>query len=424
MRVERRQQRESLEGFAEAHFVGEDAAKVVAVEVPEPGDANFLIRTEQCIERGWDGRRLKRGEIAEGVAAGFPGVGRLKVRGDFFEDALGLDEAGGADAVGAAGGAADAAFAGEGALGLGEFLELLGGDQVDLTVFLDVAAAAGGGGENLVFGYATGAEGEGDVVAVAVVHGVAGDLGVAEAGGVFFEIVGELGEEFVAQALAVGGEEVEDLVAVAEPPFARRRFEDETGGFDEIEGGGVAEAFARGQADGEEVFGAVDCQWGGCFGGAGSGKRCACGGGRSGADGAGARDRDRGAGAGLGRGFDEMFADAAEALAEPEEIGLWRVNERENGLAGGCGDEFAKLGAGELEKRGRLLGAAETLENREDGEEGGLRRGAQVELDLQRDGVARSGGGEIGRQEQTEHRNNVCRRGGVASFFPKKERRE
>lgn len=233
------------------------------MEVPEPGDADFLIRAEQGIERGRDGRGLEGGEIAEGVAAGFPGFGGLEVRGNFFEDVLGLDEAGGADAVGAAGGAADAAFAGEGALGLGEFLELFGGDEVDLAAFLDVAAAGGGGGENLIFGYATGAEGEGDVVAVAVVDGVAGDLGVAEAGGVFLEVVGELGVEFVAEAWAVSGEEVEDFVSVAEPPFARGWLEDEAGGFDEIEGGGVAEAFAGWEGDGEEMFGAVDRQRGG-----------------------------------------------------------------------------------------------------------------------------------------------------------------
>lgn len=34
---------EGLEGFAEAHFVGEDAAELVGVEVVEPGDAGFLV---------------------------------------------------------------------------------------------------------------------------------------------------------------------------------------------------------------------------------------------------------------------------------------------------------------------------------------------------------------------------------------------
>ena len=67
---------------------------------------------------------------------------------------------------------------------------------------------------------------------------------------------------------------------------------------------------------------------------------------------------------------------------------------------------------------------ADPLEDGERGKEGGLWWRVQVELDLQRDGIPRSGFGEIGRQEQTEHRNNVCRLGGVASFFPKKESRE
>src|SRR2546421_11501209 len=40
-----------LEGFAEAHFVGEDAAELGAVEMPEPCGAEALIGAELRIER-------------------------------------------------------------------------------------------------------------------------------------------------------------------------------------------------------------------------------------------------------------------------------------------------------------------------------------------------------------------------------------
>lgn len=66
-----------------------------------------------------------------------------------------------------------------------------------MIVFFDVVVVVGGGGENLVFGYVISVEGEGDVVIVVVVDGVVCDFGVVEVGGVFFEIVGEFGEEFV-----------------------------------------------------------------------------------------------------------------------------------------------------------------------------------------------------------------------------------
>lgn len=83
-------------------------------------------------------------------------------------------------------------------------------------------------------------------------------------------------------------------------------------------------------------------------------------------------DGDGSGGVGFGCGFDEVFVDVVEVLVELEEIGLWCVNECENGLVGGCGDEFVKLGVGELEKCGWFFGVVEMLENCEDGEEGGF----------------------------------------------------
>ena len=125
-------------------------------------------------------------------------------------------------------------------------------------------------------------------------------------------------------------------------------------------------------------------------------------------------------------GFVEMLADAAQPRAEPEEGGLRGVDEGEDGLAGGGGDELAKLCACELKKGGRLFGAAKALENRERGQQCGRGGRAEIDLDLQRDGVARGGGGEIGRQKQAEHRNTVSRVEDEArrkSFSSRRERR-
>jgi hypothetical protein len=85
--------------------------------------------------------------------------------------------------------------------------------------------------------------------------------------------------------------------------------------------------------------------------------------------------------------------------------------------------EVAELGTGELEENGRLWAllrqgfgghAAPTLEEREGGEQIGRRlaallrqgfggQGGEVEFHLERDRVARGGGGEIGRQVEAEH---------------------
>ena len=69
------------------------------------------------------------------------------------------------------------------------------------------------------------------------------DLGVGEDRGVFIEVGREVGVEAVAERVAVGGEEVEDLVAVAQPPLAGRSIEGKAVGFNQIEGGGVAALF-------------------------------------------------------------------------------------------------------------------------------------------------------------------------------------
>ena len=139
------EEREGLEGFAEAHFVGEDAAEFGAVEVPEPGDAKALVGAELVVERGFDRCGSERREVAQGGAAGLPRLGRLETRGEFFENGFGLGDAGAADALGAAGGDGSGGVTGKGALGGGEFFELVGCDEVNLAAGFEVAAVGGDG---------------------------------------------------------------------------------------------------------------------------------------------------------------------------------------------------------------------------------------------------------------------------------------
>src|SRR5690606_39866149 len=84
------------------------------------------------------------------------------------------------------------------------------------------------------------------------------DFGVAKLGGVFLEVGGELRVEVIAKPGAVFSEKVQRFMAIAEPPFAIRRLEDEAVGFGEIEGGGVGRVFARREREREEMFGAID----------------------------------------------------------------------------------------------------------------------------------------------------------------------
>ena len=112
-----------------------------------------------------------------------------------------------------------------------------------------------------------------------------------------------------------------------------------------------------------------------------------------------------------------MLADTTETRTDPEQRCLRCVYPSEDRQTRRRGNELAELRAGELEKRGRLRGAAETLQGGEHGQPFGLWRSAQVELNLDRDGVARSGGGEIGRQKQTEHRDTFLAAADDARFF-------
>ena len=116
------------------------------MKVPEPGDADLLVGTEQRGKgRGERGGR-EGGEIAEGFAAGFPGGGRLEVRDEFVDEILDLGDAGGGQSrLRRHHGEALVARPVEIFRG-GEAGYFFGREQEDLAVVLDVTAVGGEGG--------------------------------------------------------------------------------------------------------------------------------------------------------------------------------------------------------------------------------------------------------------------------------------
>jgi len=218
----------------------------VAVEVPEPGDAEVLIRAERGDEIGGERRGGELGELAEGVAVRAPGLGRAEVGREVFEGFLELGGAGAGDALAGAGEEGGVERGGEGLLGLVELLDGGGRDEVDGAGVLDVAAALGELALERVERGAAGVDGDGDLELVADLGDLGGEGGDAELGGVAAEVVGELGAPVLLEAFPVGGEEGEGAVAVAQPPLSGGGFELEAGGLQGLEDGGVGVVLARG----------------------------------------------------------------------------------------------------------------------------------------------------------------------------------
>ena len=211
------------------------------------------------------------------------------------------------------------------------------------------------------------------------------------------EVFGKLGVELVAEGGKVGSEEVENFMPVAEPPLTIGRFEAEAVILDEGEGGGVGGGFAGREGDGEKVFGAVDGERGWEIGGGSSEF-----GGRGNGGAPNRRIGMRRSGERWG-GNVEVFGDAAEDGADPEQGFGGGVDEGEDRLGAEGGGELAELGAGELKEKDGGGGGAETLEGGEGGYEGGGRSGGKVELDFDGDSVARGREGEVGREKDTQH---------------------
>lgn len=165
----------------------------------------------------------------------------------------------------------------------------------------------------------------------------------------FFEIGRELGVEVVPQQRAVGGKEVEHLVPVAEPPLAGERVEGEAVGAEEFERGVVDHRLARGQGDGEVMLGAVHGERREVVVladlGLGLGPRL-------------------GGGSGRGRNrLGQVFCHARQVETVPGQGKGGAVGAVEDTLAGERADEFAELGALQLDERHGLRGHAEALED-------------------------------------------------------------
>ncbi|WP_069960607.1 hypothetical protein [Lacunisphaera limnophila] len=318
-------------------------------------------------------------------------------------------------------------------MGGADFLEAFRVDEVDLFAVLDIAAAGGDGLADLGLGGAAGVEAKLDVVGVGGFRDLRGELGRLQVGGVFLEIVGELRAEVLAQRAALGGEDVEDAVAVAQPPLAGEGIEDEAVVAEELQHTVVGGGLARRQGEGEEMLRAIDDERG--EGGGGGG--CPRFGWRALIP---ASPGPQGRGSFWGGSLTQQVAHAGEFRAVPGEGDLRRAAVEEDRLAGEGGDEIAQLRAGELDQGDRGGFDAEALQQGEGGQEirgetagrrsglpvaGCCRPGAsrrtfvlaglagrclsgpvarqKIELDLQGHGVARDGGGEVGRQEEAEH---------------------
>ena len=107
-----------------------------------------------------------------------------------------------------------------------------------------------------------------------------------------------------------------------------------------------------------------------------------------------------------------MFADAGQIQAVPSERVGRAVGAEKHAFAKEGLHQLAKLGAIELQQGNRLGRHTEALQDGESRDQGRGRRNAEVKLQPDGDGIARGGGGEVGRQEQAEHGKRVWHRTG------------
>jgi len=98
-----------------------------------------------------------------------------------------------------------------------------------------------------------------------------------------------------------------------------------------------------------------------------------------------------------------MFGDAPKEGADPGNGKGRGVDEGEEGLALQEGNEFPQLRPGELKKEDGGGGDAKALEGSEGRKNFSGRRMAQVDLDFEGNGIAGSGGGEIGGEVEPKH---------------------
>ena len=80
------------------------------------------------------------------------------------------------------------------------------------------------------------------------------------------------------------------------------------------------------------------------------------------------------------------------------------IGQKENRLSDQGADQLAELCAFELHKRYRLGFDAQPLQHRQCGNECRWRCNGQFQFQTDRNGIARSGTGEIGWQDQAKHK--------------------
>lgn len=263
------EQGEELDGFAEAHVVGQASAEAEVREEIEPGVATALVGAEFAGEAGGSGEVANLGGVAEAIdEAGDPAFSAEVGKGDaedfaqgvaggefaggaIAEEAEGIADAGGVDAQPAA--AELLEFAGA----AGEFLQFFHGDglvaeesgPVQTDFFVEGLGRGGGFGR--------GGEAAGEIDAEAVTGAPPGgvfdaEAGAFEHGGVALE---EVEEAFADEVEAVAGLGVPGEEQGAE---AGGEFEADPGGFRNggaaTEGHAINGAEGHGEAGGVEVF--------------------------------------------------------------------------------------------------------------------------------------------------------------------------
>src|SRR4051812_31321341 len=108
--------------------------------MPQPGDAEALVRSElgrEGREQRWRGQR---GKVSQSVAASPPGFRRLKSGRKLLEDFLGLSDARTTHAMRASRGNAGGEFAGEHSLRFAEPCKLAGIEQENFSIRLKITA--------------------------------------------------------------------------------------------------------------------------------------------------------------------------------------------------------------------------------------------------------------------------------------------
>ena len=92
--AQRFHERQRLHRLPQAHLVGEEAAERVIMDMPEPGNADLLVDTEDCAQLLAHGRRLQLGKIADRRGALAPGLRRGERGLEFLGDGVGAGEVG------------------------------------------------------------------------------------------------------------------------------------------------------------------------------------------------------------------------------------------------------------------------------------------------------------------------------------------